>query len=85
VLREIGVEILAPVPPPTRRQLDAPWSDTTRAPTVQRSSSDTQIASGFLDGQQLFPFSILSGVTHRWPIMTNILFTRGRSSEDVLA
>ena len=85
VFREIGVEILAPVPPPTRRQLDAPWADTTRAPAVQGASSDTQIPSCFRDRQQLFPFSILPGVTHRWPIMTNILFTRGRSSKNVLA
>jgi hypothetical protein len=44
--------------------------------------SDTQIPSCLPDGQQHFQFSALPEVRHGRPIMTNLLFARGRSSMD---
>jgi hypothetical protein len=52
---------------------------------VPGSSSDTQLPSCLLNGRQLLAFSVPSEVTHGWPIMTNLLLGRGRSSMDALA
>ena len=45
MLRDVGIQILTPIPSPTRRQLDAPRSDATGSTAVQRSSTDTQLTN----------------------------------------
>jgi len=76
MLRDVGIQVLTPAPSSTPRQPDGSRPNAHLLAIVQRSSSDTQIPSGLLHGQQLLPFWVLPEVTHDWPIMTNILHSR---------
>jgi hypothetical protein len=44
-----------------------------------------QTPNCLLHGQQHFQFSLLREVRYGWPIMTNVLFARGRSPMDAMA